>query len=496
MKLSNKYRSTTLFITALFINAAQAEITALTSTCSIPEGFGLTLEERVIGDGSADSCTNDAIQEAASLGGDITFNCGSDEIVIPITSTIEVEANAIIDGEGLVTLDGQNETRILLASNYIQLELHGLTFTQGTALNVESLASGGAVRGGYGGELYIKDCTFTDNVAGEDGKEGGAAVSAPINTTLTVVSSWFEGNYSGTGPAVHVIGTELSIVDSVFYNNESTTDGGGAVYTDGATSSSTDEVGGNIYLCGSRFSNNTAVTQGGGAYLWAYYLDTVTIEQCLFEENQVTYNDADTALGGAIRIGDATLYVDQTLFLNNHSASKGGAIWVNGNYPNYITNSTFVGNNAGTEGITTGGRGGAITGDNLEMNNLTFDSNWAINGAGAIFNNGSNAVLNNSILLDNYADNSSGKVQVCKTSMDGANNMQWPEPDYDDPCTDDTTYSDPLLEDLADNGGTTQTQALGSSSPAIDLGSDCEDIDQRGEARSEPCDLGAYESNE
>jgi hypothetical protein len=50
---------------------------------------------------------------------------------------------------------------------------------------------------------------------------------------------------------------------------------------------------------------------------------------------------------------------------------------------------------------------------------------------------------------------------------------------------------------LQDNGGFTQTMALGVGSPAIDAGNDatCADTDQRGVARPQGsyCDIGAYE---
>jgi hypothetical protein len=58
--------------------------------------------------------------------------------------------------------------------------------------------------------------------------------------------------------------------------------------------------------------------------------------------------------------------------------------------------------------------------------------------------------------------------------------------------------SDPLLEPLADNGGSTQTMALDADSPAIDAGTNtgCPATDQRGVARPQEnsCDIGAYEA--
>jgi hypothetical protein len=55
--------------------------------------------------------------------------------------------------------------------------------------------------------------------------------------------------------------------------------------------------------------------------------------------------------------------------------------------------------------------------------------------------------------------------------------------------------SDPLLQALAFNGGPgMQTNALGSSSPALGAGTSCLAVDERGVARpSNGCDLGAWE---
>ena len=50
------------------------------------------------------------------------------------------------------------------------------------------------------------------------------------------------------------------------------------------------------------------------------------------------------------------------------------------------------------------------------------------------------------------------------------------------------------IDPLAYNGGPTETHALLAGSPAIDHGSDCEPVDQRGAARSATaCEIGAVE---
>ena len=64
-------------------------------------------------------------------------------------------------------------------------------------------------------------------------------------------------------------------------------------------------------------------------------------------------------------------------------------------------------------------------------------------------------------------------------------------------ATGDLSGMDPLLGPLQNNGGSTQTHALLSGSPAIDAGDNkvCPAADQRGVARPQgaTCDIGAYE---
>lgn len=465
----------------------------LPSTCEVPALPAVTGTAQVVGDGTAASCTNEALQAAASRGGSITFNCGNESVVIPIMKTISVEADAMIDGAGRISLDGGGQTRILMANNQVALAVRGLTFKRGSALGDAELASGGAIRGGWRGSLDIRESVFIDNAAGTAGEQGGGAVYTPSRTTMTIVGCTFQGNRGGIGGAVHNLLSGLTIVDSVFVNNESTTDGGGAVYTDGASEVTDDAIGGTITICGCSFRGNIGRNQGGAAYLFAYSPDRVIVNQSLFEDNQVLSTNDSGALGGGLRIGNAQLDLGQSLFVSNHSDGHGGALWVDGKYPSYITNVSFVNNDAGLPGSDSGGYGGAISGANLVMTNLTFDGNWAVDGGGAIFNEDTTSSLTNSIVARSRADNKWGIKQACRNPMAGSRNLQWPDPGSDVVCTAETTFADPLLGELRDNGGATNSEALGSGSPAFDAGTQCPALDQRGEPRTATCDLGAYE---
>ena len=83
---------------------------------------------------------------------------------------------------------------------------------------------------------------------------------------------------------------------------------------------------------------------------------------------------------------------------------------------------------------------------------------------------------------------------------DGGGNLQFP----DSSCGDTIPIADPLLLDLADNGGLTLTMALSEDSPALDAANadvcaeeEVGGVDQRGAARiteeDERCDIGAFE---
>ena len=86
----------------------------------IPVGAGtesVTNPDVVVGNGTPESCTCDAVVAAVAQGGKITFNCGPNPVTIVMDRPARVFNNAnpdvVIDGGGLVTLSGGGTTRIL-----------------------------------------------------------------------------------------------------------------------------------------------------------------------------------------------------------------------------------------------------------------------------------------------------------------------------------------------------------------------------------------------
>jgi hypothetical protein len=71
---------------------------------------------RVVGRGTAASCSSAAVLAAVRAGGIIRFSCGREPVTIKMSATAKVmntSPQVVIDGGGLVTLSGERRRRIL-----------------------------------------------------------------------------------------------------------------------------------------------------------------------------------------------------------------------------------------------------------------------------------------------------------------------------------------------------------------------------------------------
>ena len=125
--------------------------------------------DHVVGTGTPASCTSAAVVAAVAQGGVITFDCGAAPVTIPMAATAKVfndQPDVVIDGGGLVTLDGGSARRILYMNtcdpaqvwttshcqdqDHPTLTVQQLRFANGRSTGTETMDGGGAifVRGG------------------------------------------------------------------------------------------------------------------------------------------------------------------------------------------------------------------------------------------------------------------------------------------------------------------------------------------------------------
>ncbi len=251
--------------------------------------------------------------------------------------------------------------------------------------------------------------------------------------------------------------------------------------------------------------NSVLVHTGGGTL----HIDRLTLRNgyyqggggCLFSQANIvlsnsTVRDCRTSIdygagAGVLALGNLTL--QSSTLSNNSNAIAGGGATVDGTLT--MINSTVSGNSAKIWG------GGIYVHGTTVLTNSTITDNQAGEAAGFYFYGAPAVTMNATIVAGNhnlnadamYAADVGGGLGV---TIAGSHNLI---ATANPTLPADTLSGDPLLLPLADNGGPTQTHALGAGSPAIDAGSNTEalEFDQRGSgfARSSGAapDIGAYE---
>ncbi|MEO8796825.1 MAG: hypothetical protein ABI551_02995, partial [Polyangiaceae bacterium] len=198
----------------------------------------------VVGTGAAASCTFAALDTAVKAGGIITFNCGSAPTTIAVTSTLNLptDKNTVIDGGSKITLDGGSSVQIMVwNSGYFQhldtrLTLQNITFANGKIAGSEPIPKADppcsqGFNAGEGGALFMRDgnltvinSIFTNNEAATSGPDvgGGAIRMLGSKNGAIIVGSTFTNNRASNGAAVGCLFSELDVYNSLFDGNTAT----------------------------------------------------------------------------------------------------------------------------------------------------------------------------------------------------------------------------------------------------------------------------------
>lgn len=499
-----------------------------------------------VGSGTPASCTEAALDAALAGGGTITFNCGGPATII-LTTQKMILADTFIDGGGLVTLSGNNASRLFFVNGGYTFLARNITLTRGLS------PVGGALVESAGAYLHFDNVRLTDSRA--DAQGGAIYCFGGTDGTLTMTDTVVSGNHAGRGSGIYNDGCDTVISRSSFLDNT-------AILT------ATTRIGGGVYAAGpvritaSTFSGNSAL-DGGGLFVAAGYTatvatttfsrntagyggaiensGTVTVTASLLDGNTVTgsggglwnlngsvwmsrttLSDNTAGEGGGLNSYGSTVYLQDVNVLNNRATvTDGGGIY-HGGGTLFVTNATVSGNVAERNG------GGVFqnSDENLVLNSVTVSGNHALQLGGGLYHQRRYMVLNNVTLGDNTADvagaaiyenavvtvSDPGQINAANVVIFGAVNNCDGEmflsvghnitagtcASFDQPS--DQTVVDARMGPLVFNGGSfamrTHLPLLGS--PVINAGDPgiCSSYavsDQRGGARVGTCDAGAVE---
>jgi hypothetical protein len=342
--------------------------------------------------------------------------------------------------------------------------------------------NGGSTQGGglfsNGGTINVSTSTFSQNTL--KGSSGGLGGNGGSGGTIGGAAGAGGGGGAAQGGGAFVTGgtASVTVITSTFGKNTLTGGVGAAGATGGNGVSSAGSGGaggaggssqggglfstaGTLGLTNSTFSTNTLTAGSGGAGGTGGNASGTTSKIVGASGGAGGNGGLPQGAGIFAASGTVTLTAD-TVAANLANDSTGGA----GGEP---------GNPKGTKGapgVGNSGQGGF------------FNSAATVTATNVIFGNNSATVAPDfsGVVTANFSlfQNTSG------ATISGSNNV---------------TGQDPNLGSLADNGGTTFTQALLAGSPAIDVATSTGEpaTDQRGVPRSIPGDtvpdIGAYELN-
>lgn len=520
-----------------------------TALCDPPiEPEDTSAPDTVVGTGTPESCTHAALADAVAAGGVIVFDCGDGPVTIDVLEALQLrtDVDTIIDGGGVVTLDGgrasgrrtrifeyespdyrATRTRVVLQGLTLQnAEAPAADFTPQDPANPRCAwgykdGEGGAIRI-RDGRLHVIDCTFRGNRAAPTGPDtGGGAIFAVGALEVVVVGSTFIDNEGSNGGAIGLLQSDGLFYNTVFEGNRATGMGqnfGGASGCPEFNHAEQGGAGGNsgavgidggsvetVEFCGVVFRGNHANELGTVSRTPNRQRGVSTFDRVLFEGNHAG------AGGGAVWMQDMEFTMVASAVVGNTSDGLGAGVRIDqGPHGStiLIENTTFHGN------VASSALGGGLVfaGEGL-IRNCTFAENEAAGGEGyfgaalVAHGEGSRNLLVRNTVFWNNRDDHQWTPMTCSVGnpgtpvpLPGENNVQWPR--YrngdrmieDNPCTEGTIFADAMLGPLGDNGGPTPSMVPPAGSPALGIGTDCPTVDQRGEPRpASGCAAGAVE---
>jgi len=225
-----------LLIATLVLPISPQQVYAQSEAVS-PTGGGT-----VVGDGTPASCDNNTMRNAIEAGGTVAFNCGPAPISIASdTMQIQEGITTVVDGGGLVTIDGEDLRQPFIVYAGGSLTLTNLVLTNG------GWSGDGAAIANYG-TLVLDGVSLTSSTTDANG------TIMQYSGSTTILRSTMHSNRARQGGAVYMQDGLLDIRESTFTANSASS--GGALYI----------AAGTLMVQNSTFDGNGANAVGGAIY--------------------------------------------------------------------------------------------------------------------------------------------------------------------------------------------------------------------------------------
>ena len=446
-------------------------------------------------------CTEQGIRDAITFaGGPHTFACDG-PTVVTTEATIEIDNEVILDGEGNLTVDGDDDHRVFSLLRAGRAVFRNMTIQRGYT------EGAGAAIYNFGSDLFVEGCSVVDNKSLE--QIGGGIYS--FDGVLEIVGSTISRNEALLGGGVSCGGDDLTVRDSFVTDNiGGGIDNLGTLLVAGTTITGNLSSfggggianGGDLVLLRSVVSANEGSRGGGVLNAGSMFMFGTTVEGNAAEEGGGVYGYDATRFGGDLWLSNLALLDVADSTISNNTAQRGAGIYSIA-LRTAVWNSTFSGNDASEEGgalylggTTLGASTIYLAQNTIADNTAPLGSALVANGATPTVRLAGNVVSGECIAQGDavvfesrgYNVESPGDGCGLTESSDGPN----------------TTSEQLSLGPLRDNGGETKTHLPAGDSIVIDLIplEECANVfpvepsfDQRVVARPQGagCDAGSVE---
>jgi len=296
------------------------------------------------------------LREAFASGGGIVFDTGGQPVTLKLDEQLLMSQRAtpiILDGMGLVTIDGQEKTRAIAKEWKTDLTVQRLRF-----INCRAKDTGAVIwNTNFDGKTTVIDCQFENCKTTQKGPDdGGGAIGVRGQRPLLVSNCSFLDCDASNGGAINTIQCEVYLIDCSFEKCDAFGLGGGAdqgsvgqggiggaVYCDAVKDG---KDGWEYFVSGCLFRDNTAGDHAAGmfAYTQTDKQEGHVFLNCHFERN-VVGKDARVKHAGALYTQHSRhLWMANCSFWDNSCPGQGGAIFMALNVKEEFINCQFANN--------------------------------------------------------------------------------------------------------------------------------------------------------